>query len=282
MTYYLNGSDVERKELAVMMALDELESTTGSRFRLKPKSLIKFGRTANADDGTQTTVAEFQGSVVNETFATSNSIDSIVSSSGSDTETVTVEGHTVDGSGNLTFVVQTATLTGQTAVTLGTPLYRATRAYNAAGTFASPASDLVGNVYVYDATEATGITAGVPDVATATKVMIGAGRQQSEKCATAISQHDAWLITGISTGISRATGGTADVDIDVQIQESGGVFRNTPIEIELRTAATATLYVPCIPFLIAPPNSDIRMVATADTNDTVVSGAINGYLATKV
>ena len=38
---------------------------------------------------------EFQGTVVNETFVSTNLIDSVVSSNGADTQTVQIEGHTI-------------------------------------------------------------------------------------------------------------------------------------------------------------------------------------------
>lgn len=147
-----------------------------------------------------TTVAEFQGSVVNETFATGNTIDSVISDDAADDgKIVTIEGHTVDGSGNLTFIVQNATLGNVTRTALTTSLYRATRMYRTPGTFASPATDLAGNIYVYDnSVGATGHTSGTPNEATATKLLILAGNQQTEKCATSLSSKDVWIITRVA------------------------------------------------------------------------------------
>ena len=70
----------------------------------KGKAITKFGTNSTVGT-TYETVAQLQSTESNETFVTTNIIDSIVSSSASDTtQTITIEGHTIDGSGNLTFV----------------------------------------------------------------------------------------------------------------------------------------------------------------------------------
>ena len=261
-------------------AIDEIESTFGHVVRVKPKSLMKFGRTNNADNDVLTTVATFQGSEVNETFATGNTIDSVISDDAADDgKTVTIEGHTVDGSGNLTFVVQTATLGNVTRTALATSLYRATRIYKTPGSFASPVTALAGNVYVYDNTVAAGHTSGTPDNATATKVMISAGNQQSEKCATSLSSVDCWILTRISAGLSRGGGNAVNADIEVEWREQGGVFRPQGIELALRTSALTFYSIPLKPYRVIPPNSDIRMITLTDTANTTVQGAIAGVLA---
>lgn len=259
----------------------EVFSTYGAKVSVakKAKSLNKFGRTKNADSGVKTTVAEFQGAVVNETLATSNSIDSVISSSASDTEIVKVEGHYLDGDNNLVFTVQEATLNGQTAVTLSQALYRCTRIYVKEGTFASPASDLVGNVAGYDATAATGTTGGVPDVATATHCLIPAGENQSDKCATAISYQDYWLITGVEAGVEAGSGAGAAADVDVEFKLHGGVWRPLGIEIDVEADGATSVFRPVQPYLIIPSNADVRMVATSDKANARVAGSINGVLA---
>ena len=265
----------------IRQSIREISSSTGDDVSVynKQKSLIKFGRTTNADAATKTTVALFQGTEINETFATGNSIDYVVSSSGSDTEIVTVEGHTVDGSGNMTFVTQNVTLNGQTPVALTTPLYRSNRVFVPKQTYASPASALVGNIHVYDATVATGVTAGVPNVATATKIMIAAGKNQSEKCATSVSSTDYWIITEIFASVSRSSPVSAKADIDVEYKEVGGVWRPLGFEISLDQASGPFVHDEMRPHFWIPKNSDVRMVITSDTNDTKATGYIAGYLA---
>lgn len=105
-------------DFRLLHALQVIKDVCGDDCYYKPKTLFKFGQTVNTAAGrAKTTVAEFQGgaasTVFNETYATGNTIDFLVSDNASDTEVVRVEGHTLSGS-NLTFVVQNVTLNGQT------------------------------------------------------------------------------------------------------------------------------------------------------------------------
>lgn len=261
-----------------------IESTYGDKvsFGQKKKLLNKFGRTNNADDGVKTTVAIFQDAEVNETFTTTNSIDSVISTSASDTEVVTIEGQTQNlTTGAFTFVTQNATLNGQTAVTLGTALARCDRIYVPAQTYGSPAADLVGDVAVYDSTVATGTTAGKPDVDTSVKCMVQgtAGKNQSEKCATTLSSVDYWIVTEIYASVTRGGPLSAVVDIDVEYRQVGGVWRPLGLELNVDEASAGYLHDEMDPPLVLPKNSDVRMVATSDTADTQIAGYINGWLA---
>ena len=247
--------------------------------RNKLKTLRKFGRTSNADDGVASTIALFQGSVVNETFVNTNAIDSVVSTNAGDTQTVTIEGHTISATGDLTFVVQQATLNGQTAVTLSTPLARASRLYVAAsGTFNSPQAAIAGTVSVYDGTD--GETSGVPTTATATKIIMIAGETSSEKCSTSISSSDYLILTGCRASLSR-TGTTVAADFELQTRDvkNGGVWRSKGLEITLRTNGQFTESSEFNPNIIVPKNHDVRMVITADAANTVATASFAGYLA---
>lgn len=247
-------------------------------FAAKSKSLVKFGRTAAASSSAVVTVAEFQDAEVNETYATGNTIDKIVSTSGSDTQVMTIEGHTY-AAGNFTFVSQTATLTGQTAVTLTTPLCRATRVFvSSVGTINSPTAPLAGNVAVYDGTVSATLTAGKPDTDAAVKLMVLAGKNQSNKCATSVSSTDYWAITGIAAGIERTSGGTPAVDILVETRKIGGVWcQATGGIIPINLSAQAHTVQKFEPYIIIPPNSDVRMRADASAAATV-HGTIYGIL----
>ncbi len=261
-----------------------IETTYGDVVNIysKGKFLTKFGRTVNADSGVRTTIAGFQGAVVNETHATTNSIDRVGSDAAGDTGTVTIEGHTIDGSGNLTFVTQTKTLTGTTPVILTTPLARCTRMYKAAsGSFGTPATDLVGNIYVYDLTLATGHTGGVPTIATATKCMIVAGRQQSEKCATTISSTDYWIITSATISLTIRSGPIAKVEFQLETRDvaNGGVWRPFAAEISLQTAVQDTIKVEYDPPYIVPKNHDFRTIAVSNVANAEVAASVGGYLA---
>ncbi len=141
----------------VRLALDEIKSSYGLNVSasLKRKSLLKFG--INELVGTdEATVMTLPAGSLHETYASTNAITHLSSSSGSDTGTVNVEGHTVNGSGEFTFLVQSATLTGQTKKALSTPLARITRVYN------TGSANWVGSVYGF---EDDNLTDGVPDTA---------------------------------------------------------------------------------------------------------------------
>lgn len=262
-------------------AINEVFSTYGDVVSVweKAKSLREFGR--NATVGTSfETIAEFQGTTANETFVTTNIVDSIVSSSSSDTsQTIVIEGHTVDGSGNLTFVSQEAVLTGQTEVTLTTPLARVTRAYvKSSGTFGTTPAALVGTVYIYDNTG--GISSGVPVTPAATKITISAGQTQSQKCATSISSTDYYFIENFAADIGVTGGSAVRVECLIEIRDifNGGVWRPIGRNIELTVGQNGVVQK-FNPLLIVPKNHDIRVVAKTNANTAEVTAQFSGYLA---
>lgn len=266
---------------AVKQAERVVYSTYGDTVSVinKAKNLNKFGR--NQAVGTSwETVAKFQGTTSDETFVTTNLIDSIVSDdTGDTTQTIVIEGHTIDGSGNLTFVSQEKALTGQTEATLTTPLARATRAYvKASGTFGSTPTALAGNVYIYDNTD--GITSGVPDTAAATKLMILAGETQTEKAATAISQSDYWFIQYFSCAIGDATGPTnfATVRMETRDIVNGGAWRPLGRDYTLWPDSVG-IHREFDPVLIVPKNHDWRVRAIADGGSTEIYAEAGGPLA---
>lgn len=245
----------------------------------KAKNLNKWGDNDSVGASFET-VASFQGSEINETFVTTNLIDSIVSSSASDTtQTITIEGHTIDGSGNLTFTVQNATLNGQTEVTLTTPLARASRAYVAdTGTFGSDPAALVGQVSIYDNTD--GITSGVPNTAAATKLLIYAGATQTEKCATSVGSTDYWFLSYFSAAIGDAGGSANYVTCRIEVRdvENGGAWRPLGRDIVLTVGDTGRT-VEFSPYLIVPKNHDVRARAKTNANTAEVHAEMGGYLA---
>jgi len=247
-------------------------ATYGDRVSVysKAKDLLKFGKTSDADSGQSVTIMTLPSGVYNETYLSSNAIDSFSSGSTDDiTQTFSIEGHTIDSDGNLIFTTQTTgVITGQTRAALPTPLARITRVSNNSNT------SLTGPVYFY---ENTALSSGAPSDGTKVHLMLAAGKDQSEKAATAISYRDYWFVTQMSAGINRNTG-NVKADIELQIRQQNGVFRSKR-QFGLSTTGTSSLVVPFRPYLIVPKNSDIRLVVTTDTNDTVVTGDISGYLA---
>ena len=276
------------KELYANMDITQAEnvvfSTYGDKVSVeqKAKNLNKFGRNGNVDSGQSCTIQEFQGATqYEETFVFDNLIDEVTSSSGSDTQSITIEGHTVNTStGDLTFVVQTLTLTGQTPATLTTPLARCTRLYiNDSGTLGSPQAAFVGNIHVYDSS-ATTVTSGVPNTATATKMYVTAGRTQSQKCATSTSSQDYWFISELEVSI---TGGSPTSKVEFQLElrdvKNGGNWRPVGPELSLETGAQVAKQVEAKPFFIIPSNHDVRLVCNSNANNVAVTGEIQGYLA---
>jgi hypothetical protein len=259
----------------------EVLSTYGDTVsvKAKAKSLSKFGTNVTVGT-TYETVAQFQGTVASETFVTTNIIDSIVSSSASDTtQTITIEGHTIDVSGNLTFVVQDAILNGQTEVTLATPLARASRLIvKRTGTFGSTPAALIGVVSVYDNTD--GITAGVPTTAAATKVLLRAGFTQSNKCQTAISSSDYWFIDSFSAGIGGAGGSADRVTFKVEKRDiiNGGPWVPVGREIVVVIGQNGA-HFDFRPYAIIPKNHDVRVSAASNTSTSEVFAEMEGYLA---
>ena len=217
----------------------------------KGKSLIKFGKNPSMSANVTEMVWGVGGI---ETLPTGNVIDEMVSDNAADTQDIKIEGHTDDGSGNLTFIVQSATLTGTTPVILTTPLARCTRSYN------NNSTDLIGDVTIYE---------NGGDVHNE----ILAGAQQSLKGATSISQFDYWIISDWEYSVNR--GSTAVVDFELQIREKGKVFRTVYTASSANGGAEIEFKQP----IIVQKNSDVRVLATSNANMTNVTTAIHGWLA---
>lgn len=262
----MNGQAIERrKEEAgwITRAEEEIFATYGVRVSVaaKNKTLLKFGR--NEAVGTTEELVWLQGGT--ETLPTTNAIDKISSSNAGDTQAIKVEGHTISGS-DLTFVVQSATLAGQTETALGTPLARATRIYN------NDSTDFAGTVYVY---EDDTVTSGVPQTAAKIHLSTGGAENQSLKAATSVSSVDYWIIRQIYASVNEKT--TAAVDFRYQTRLSGKVFR-TQVQ-GAASSSGAHFYAALDPPMFVPANADFRIMATASTSNVSVDAWANGVLA---
>lgn len=261
-------------EPRIAQAINEIrnEYSDSVSVSLKAKSLLKFGFSPGvADASTGYTIWATGADDAHETYvaANTNSIDSISSSTSGDTSrTFVVEGHTETG-GNKTFVTQTVTTDasdGQTRVALTTPLNRVTRAYNNGSTAAT------GPIYIY---ENTALTGGKPTDTTKIHLTIRSGRNQSEKASTSLSSVDYWIITGIRGSVVEKTAVTADVSL--QIRRNGKLFREVE---DVTTSNGVAGLINFNPYMIAPPNSDVRLVAVSSSASVIdMSGSITGYLA---
>lgn len=247
-------------------AFSVIESTYGHTVSTerKGKNLLKFGE--NQEVGTtDSTIMDLPAGELHETYVAANLINSVSSGNNGDTVTLKVEGHTIDGSGNFTFVVQSVTLTGQTTAPLTTALARISRAY------VDDSTDLVGKVYFY---ETDTVVAGVPQTATKIHLLIIAGKNNSSKCSTTISSQDYWILTNMTCEIIEKAISYAEVHLE--IREKGKVFRE---HAHVSCSQSSNGFLEFLPHVIVSPNSDVRLTASADGASTYIGGAINGYLA---
>lgn len=182
-------------------------------------SVNKFGNALDFDTGDgEVTVWDgandglLGGGAMMYTFSSTADIDTISSSSGSDTVVVEVQG--LDGDGNL--VVQNVTLTGQTDATLSTPLWRVFRIKNVG------ASNLVGTVYLR--TNGSAQSGGVPSVANTARAILQIGANQTEMAVYTVPLGKKAYINNLyasTSGASKATNYT----VKMYIRPTGGVFQ---------------------------------------------------------
>lgn len=230
------------------------------------EKFIKFGQNEDVN-GTEETVWSYGGT---ETYATGNTIDTISSSSASDTIDVIVDGHTVTGTGvnaEFTRVIQGATLNGQNKVVLTTPLARCDRIFNDNGV------ELVGEVFVY---EDDTIVAGVPQTPALVHNHIPQGFNQSFKCAFTTAKDEYFVVTAMTVGTGRANT-TGNIQFLLEDREPGKVFR-PPFGRIVVPAQQGTLRLNLDPYIIIRPNNDVRMEATASTNGMTANAQISGYI----
>ena len=246
----------------------EIQATYGDYVSInkKAKSLIKFGKSADLSTNGLQTVWTVGG---NEVYVSDNTIAYVSSSNALDVQEVTIEGHTITGTGfdqEFTFVVQNVTLNGQTPVALTTPLARTSRMYNNNG------QELVGRVVVYENTTVVG---GVPSDATKIHLDIPAGFQSSFKAATTFSKEDYYLVTGAYGAVSLKQ--SAAVDFFLELRDAGKTFR----QVALFTASSAggAFNIELDPCIIVPKNADIRITCETSSNNAVAFGVFKGYLA---
>lgn len=269
-------------EPRLLRAIAEIKALTDLDVSIirKAKALTKFGHNALIDNTGYKTV--WEGQVENDEPplfgdpALGNVITEVVSATNGDTQTLTVEGHTKSGD-DLTFVVQTVTLTGNTPAVLGTALHTCTRAYN------SSATEFTGPVYFYDPTdgESSGVPTDPSDIALYLAGSADTHGQQSGNAFTAISSTDYFLITQISSDVNRS--GNGSYDIEWQKRSTTGVWRPIEMDMALDTGATSIFGHTLNPVIIVPPNHYIRALArSSSASDGEVSVEISGYLAAVV
>lgn len=263
----VNQFDNFNLQPAMTHAIRAVEVRDGVRIDpvTKAKNLRKFGR--RTDVGTsKVTLADLAGED-DETYLTSNGITSVVSTDAGDTGIMIVEYHTISGT-NFTFGVQAITLTGQTPATLLVPCARVSRMYNYSST------DYVGTISAYEGGATSG---GVVTDPTEVHCQIPAGYNNTFKAATTISKDDYYLISEFHANLEGTN--TARVEIDFEVATGGRVFLEK-FEAGLGTAGNTAYFIAFDPYIIIPPNSDVRVHALSSSSSTTVSAYFGGYLAT--
>lgn len=259
-------------------ALKEIANTYGHSVSIsqKAKGLEKFGH--NLSVGTSfETIADLDDS--NETFpTTTNDYTHFSSSSAADTMPFILEGHTVDASGNLTFVLQTITPVGQTKTALATPLFRVSRLVLAqSGVFGTTPTPPAGIIRVY---KDTAVVAGVPTDITSTGIKVLAGEANSKKAQTSTSQYDYYILNTFTGNIGGSGGNAAYVTMVLETRDikNGGAWLQRGRDIVIPVGASAEA-VEEDPLLIVAPNHDVRIRAKADANTVEVEADFAGHLA---
>lgn len=229
------------------------------------RSLNKFG--LNPAIGTSFETVWQSGD--DETYVTTNAIDSISSSSAADTQTVTIDGFTVSGTGTsqkFMRVQQTATLDGQTRVALTTPVARVERQQLPAG-----ATALAGTTYIY---ENTAIVAGVPSDLTKVHLTVTPTYQQSQKAAFTIANGEFFFLTDIGGGVTQKTNAAGLMAF--QTRPPGGAFRT---RFNIPVAQGFANHNFRMGTFIIPRNHDVRFRAISSTNNTEFVAHMSGYYA---
>lgn len=269
LTTLLSSSD---NDAYIRQAIQEIENSFGDvvSVQAKKKSLIKFGRNENVGTAL-TTVMQFQGTETEEVYQTSNTIDKAVTTDNAFVGTIVIEGHTISGN-DLTFVTQEVTLTGQTGVSLTTPLARVNRIRISSSHALSAAAD---KIFVYRDVATTG---GIPNTTANIHALMDGKWGQTQKAATAISKDDYWLVTLIYGGVLKKQAATADVIL--QIRKVGDLQWRTVFDLPVSSTGGPSIppvdFPPCF---IVPKNHDVRIVTEASTTGVEITAGFSGYLA---
>ena len=245
-------------------AIEEIYRQHGVRTRIGRKGLRKYGR--NPDLDTADGITEVNALGINETYLSDNLITHAVSSSGSDTGQLYIEGMTLSG-GIFTFITQTITLTGQTKVALTTPLARVTRVRYLG------VSNNIGDIYVM---EDEAVTGGVPDDINDAHALALAGTNNSLKAATSVSNTNFFIMTYWRGSVGRQAAASCDFQLNVR------TIGSTPFivtDTESAASGSAGFIIKEPPFLIVPPNSDISIDCDTSANNTDVKAGFGGYFA---
>jgi len=248
-------------DFGLFMAEREIQRLYGDNVSVvrTAKSLDKFGRNDDMDTGIVNTI--WEGPTQDEPYilTNTNDIDRVVSTNAADTIEITIIGHSNNGSGLLTEVIQNVTLNGTTPVILATPLFRCQRLYTTNG-----GSPLVGEITVEDS------SGNVYNI-------IAAGEQQSYKCAFSTADGEYLIITQTESGVTRTQDGQVDFSFESRLV--GETFKPIKGRTFRRTTGVTDDTTPLFPCLIIRPNSDVRAIGVSNANNMGATAEIFGYYA---
>ena len=266
-----NDAFVTSQDFDIAWSEAFLEDTYGRPFSVerKLKQLDKFGRNTDSDAvafaDRKTVWTLGAGTGANETLQTTNSITHLQAGSG-DTQSCRVEGHYLDASDNLVFKVQNVTLTAATPVALTTPLARCNRLYVEQGGIPTGPIDCT-------------IGSGGTSVA-----RITAGDVQTQKCATAISYRDAYVIKNFGSALIGGSSVSRTFRFEVRplFNSSGTALTNPnwrPLTRDWLLTDGGRAQFPQETPIVIGPNTDIRISAWGTGSNAQVTAHFDGYLA---
>jgi hypothetical protein len=201
-----------------------------------------------------------------ETYLTTNDIDTVSSSSASDTAVVLTISYLTISGGVFTPGVQTVTLNGQNKVLLDVPCARIETVFNL-GTVAA-----IGDVYIY---EDDTITAGVPDTDALVHDRIDPLFQRNAKGSITVPDNEFCVVTNVLASVLKKQ--AASVDVHAEFRTPPGTVFNRGIPLGLDTVGTNFIHLTLDPPEILPPNSDNRFSAQSSVAGTEVSLSLRGY-----
>ena len=254
------------------LACNEIFAETRTRTIMTPFTTISLGKAAIDAQATPTTIAPFPSGIFNESYVSDNLITQVVSSSAADTQLVRVSGSRQTPEGDWVFSQEEFNLTGQTPVTLSTPLIRVNFLEN------QDSTDLAGDISVFRDGTATG---GVPDDPAEVHLLNPAGDNRSHKGAFSIPSNYWGFLVSMGCAIGEGNSG-ANAAIELQVREFGGVFKEQWGTV-LRPQGGAVLPPSEIqPFIRLPPKSDVRAVAITDGNSAGTLRVDMGFALARV
>ena len=192
------------------------------------------------------------------TFSSSADIDTVSSSNAGDTDDLTVFGLDT----NWEAVTQTVTMTGQTKVTLTTPLIRVYRMVWRG------AADAVGNIYCY---VDGAITGGVPDTAADVRAYIAAGDNQTLMGIYTIPANWTAFALGLTASLSKSPTG-AGARVITKARPFGESFQIK--SSAYLSGAGSSAYTPSFEIPVeVPAKTDLIASASVAANGTGVAGS---------